>query len=588
MPTRKIWRLAAHESSAARSLAFQLNISSAVAQLLVNRGVTDAVAAKAFLDPQIGHLCPPKTLPGVIAAAKILADACRAGKRVCVYGDYDVDGTTATAVLHGMLNLAGAKAEFYIPDRRTEGYGLNPEAVRDLAKSGVDIVVTVDCGATANEPVALANSLGLTMIVTDHHEFKAEVPRAAAVVHPMLPGSEYPNRYLCGVGVAFKLAWGLAQELTGRERVETRYGEYLYNALPLVALGTVADVMPLAGENRAIVAHGLARLERSPSPGLQALVDTAQLKNPVVKSEDVSFQLAPRLNAAGRLAHAKHVVELLTTRNRITAQTLAESLDELNTKRRSIERKVTEEAATMVEDAGHDADPGIVVAGVGWNHGVVGIVASKLAGRYGKPTLVIGLGDDGTSREVVSGSARSIDGFPLHLALAACDKYLESHGGHASAAGFRVRPENVPALREAFSAAVVAHFPGGVPVPEVVAESEIPLSAVTLGMLKDLDKLEPTGCGNAKPLFLAAGLTLEGDPRRVGKDSNTLLLNLRQGGTTVRAVGFQMGELHDELIAAGGKCSVMFTPNRNEFRGSSNAEMMLKDVRVGMDPGLGR
>ena len=585
MPTSKIWRLAAHDPHAAAALARALRISPAVAQLLVNRHVTDPAAARAFLDPRISHLAPPRALPGVPVAARLLADACRAGKRVCVYGDYDADGTTATAVLHGLLALAGARAEFYIPDRRTEGYGLNPEAVRDLAAKGVDVVVTVDCGATAVEPVEVANSLGMTLIVTDHHEFQSEIPRAAAVVHPLLPGGDYPNRHLCGVGVAFKLAWGVAQELTGRERVETRFGEYLFNALPLVALGTVADVMPLTGENRAIVAHGLARLEQSPSPGLQALVETAQFKHPVVKAEQVSFQLAPRLNAAGRLAHAAQVVELLTTRNRITAQTLAESLDELNTKRRAIERKVTDEALQMVEDEGHDADPGIVVAGAGWNHGVVGIVASRLANRFGKPTLVIGLGD-GKPAEVVSGSARSIDGFPLHKALAACDKYLVSHGGHAAAAGFRVRPEDVPALREAFAAAVARHYPDGLPAPELVAESEIPLAAITLGMLNDLDKLEPTGAGNAKPVFLATDLKLDGDPRRIGKDRNTLSLNLRQGGTTVRAVGFGLGDLHDELLTAGGKCSVMFTPSRNEFNGTVKAEMMLKDVRPGADPRL--
>lgn len=586
-PTPKKWRLAPHAPDAAHTLARALHISPVVAQLLANRGVTDPAAGRAFLDCPLNHLHPPMTLPGAAAAADVLARAASAGDTVCVYGDYDVDGTTGTAVLTGLLELAGARAEFYIPNRRAEGYGLNADAVRQIARDGAKVIVTVDCGVSAVAEAEVAREVGVTLVVTDHHEFAPTLPHAAAVVHPRLPGGSYANPHLSGAGVAFKLAWAVAQRASGRDKVLPRFSNYLLDALAPVALGLVADVVPLTGENRVIVAHGLKRLVDAPSVGLRALLGAAKLhEKPKLSAEDIGYRLGPRLNAAGRLECARQVVELLTTRNPVRARELAEKLEELNTRRQGVERAVTLEAKEMVEAGGYESDPAIVVAGRGWNQGVVGIVASRLADAYGRPALVVGLSADDTPR-AGAGSGRSVRGFPLHLALAACGEHLESHGGHAAAAGFKVRPENVDALRAAFNAYAAVHFPDGVPAPEVSAESEVPLSAVTFGLLNDLDRLEPYGCGNTRPTFLAAGLTLVDTPRRIGKDERHLSFRVRQGESTIRAVAWGMGDRLDELITGGGACCLMFTPTLNEWNGNRTVEVKVEDFRVGHDPRLG-
>jgi single-stranded-DNA-specific exonuclease len=574
-PSRKLWRLSPHDEQAVRRLAAAAETNLVTAQLLFNRGVLDGAAARRFLDSPMSSLHPPGLLPGVAAAADHILAAVRDRRKVCVYGDYDVDGTTGTAVLMNMLARLGADATFYVPHRLDEGYGVNAAALRELAEQGVNVVVTVDCGISALNEADLANELGIDLIVTDHHELVGRLPAAKAIVHPRLPGSEYPFGGLSGSCVAFKLAWAMAQRVCGSERVSPEYREFLLDAMGLAALGLVADVVPLRDENRAFTRHGLSRLAKNPPLGVKALLDEAKVTGDL-KAEDVSFKLGPRINAAGRLGCARLVVELLTTTNPRKAKEIAEFLEGQNSQRQTLERKVTSQAKEMIEANGYVDAPALVLGGTDWHQGVVGIAAGRLADKYGKPVLVASLKEND---EPSTGSGRTVGGFELHKALEACADVLVGHGGHAAAVGFRVLPSRLDELRERFCAYVADTFPDGPPAPTLLLDAEVPLSALTFGLMKDIDKLEPYGADNPRPRFLASGLTVEGTPRRIGTGERHLSFRIRQGGTAVRAVAWGMGDRLDELMSDGGHCCLAFTPKINEWNGYRNVEIEVIDFQ---------
>ena len=581
--TPKLWHLLPHDPDAIRRYADGAGLSTVVAQLLINRGV-DPADARMFLDAPLASLHSPKLLPNIDDAARRITDAVAAKRKVCVYGDYDVDGTTGTAILYSMLKRLGADVVFHIPLRETEGYGLNANALRRRAEEGVTLLITVDCGIASVTEADEARRLGVELIVTDHHEMTDQLPAADALVHPWLPGSEYPFRGLSGAGVALKLAWAVAQRVSGSEKVTPDWREFLMDAVGLAALGLVADVMPLRDENRVLVRHGLARLVKKPSAGIAALLEAAKVgANGTIRAEDVGFRLAPRINAAGRLDCATLVVDLLTTPSSDNAKKLAEYLEQLNGKRQALERKFTQEAKDLVDAENYADAPAIVVGSAEWHPGVIGIVAGRLADQYARPVLVAALKDDGHA----TGSGRSVAGFPLHEALRACDDLLIGHGGHAAAAGFRVASENLDALRERFIAFAASHFPDGVPAPKLVLDAEVPLSALTFGLLREIEKLEPYGADNHRPRFLAAGLTVDGTPRRMGGGERHLSFRVNQGGTRMRAVAFGMGDRLDELMSDGGRCCLVFTPKINEWNGNRTVEMEVIDARAGHDPGLG-
>jgi single-stranded-DNA-specific exonuclease len=580
----KRWKLLAQNTQSAAFLAQQLNISQVLAQLLVNRDIVQPAAAKLFLDAPMSALHPPAMLPGVEGAAARILAAVRAGDRICIYGDYDVDGTTGTAILLRLFTILKANAEFYVPNRMEEGYGLNITAIRELAQSGVKMLISVDCGITAIEPIAEAKRLGMTVIITDHHEMKATLPEADEIVHPQLPGHTYPHNGLSGAGVAFKLAWRIAQLASGKDKVDEAFREFLLDTLALAALGLVADVMPLLEENRAFVKHGLERLKKKPLIGMKALIECAGLKDvAALKAEDIGFKLGPRINAAGRLDCARLVVELLTTNNNIRAHEIAEYLEDLNKRRQSTERKMATQAKQMVEDLGYAGEAGLVVASSDWHMGVVGIVASRLVDHFGKPALVIAANE---STGIYGGSGRSVPGLKLHEALEFCSSELISHGGHAMAAGFKVDPDNIDALRAKFSAYVSTHFAGLPPEPTLTLEAEVPLASVTLSLLKELDKLEPCGTANAKPKFLATGLKVDGVPRKMGTDGTHMSFRVTQHNTLLRAVAFGMGDRLDELMSQGGYCSLVFQPRLNEFNGQRSVELGVIDFQAGSDAKL--
>jgi single-stranded-DNA-specific exonuclease len=586
----KVWHLLPSDPAATHRLAAAARVSPVVAQLLLNRDVADPAAARRFLDSPLAGLHPPAALPGVPEAAERVVRAVADKRKICVYGDYDVDGVTGTAILLRLLAKLGADAEFHTPLRLSEGYGLNAERLRELARAGVSLVISVDCGIASVAEAEVAREVGLELIVTDHHEMKTGLygpvlPAAAAVVHPRLPGGGYPFGELSGAGVAFKLAWAVAQRACGSERVPPEVREVLLDAVGLAALGLVADVVPLRDENRIFVKHGLDRIRTNPSVGLKALLTEAGVgPDKAVTSEDVGFKLAPRLNAAGRLGCARLAVELLTTASVSAADRLAKFLEGQNGERQARERKYTQQAKEVV-DRDHPNDPAAVVASADWHPGVIGIVANRLADHYARPALVIAAPP---GEKVATGSGRSIPGFALHTALQACDELLEGHGGHAAAAGFKVRPERIPVLRDRFNAYVANHFPGGNPAPRLVLDAEVPLSALTFGLLADLDKLEPYGAGNPRPRFLASGLRAEG-ARLIGTGEvqKHMDFRVRQGETQMRCVAWNMADRLEELLSAGGECCLAFTPKVNEWKGSRKIELQVTDLKPGAVAALG-
>jgi single-stranded-DNA-specific exonuclease len=583
---QKVWQLVPHDRAAIERLAGEARISPVVAQLLLNRKLTTAEAALRFLDAPLKGLHPPQSLPGVPDAVERLYRAVEAKKRICVYGDYDVDGVTGTAILLGMFQQLGAPAEFYVPHRLEEGYGVNCEALRQLAASGVQVVVTVDCGIASIEEALLARELGIELIVTDHHEMKDCLPEAAVCVHPRLPGASYPFGGLSGAGVAFKVAWALAVRHCGSEKVTDRLRGHLMGSLCLATLGLVADVVPLQDENRILVRAGLNQLRKEPPLGVRALIESAKVSpNGPIRAEDIAFKLAPRLNAAGRLGCARLVVEMLTTANETRAREVADYLEAQNSQRQTLERKMVQQAKDLVERDGIDGVAAIVLAHADWHPGVVGIVAGKMAEYTGRPVVLFSLKDE---PEVVSGSGRSIPGFELHEALKACDDLLLGHGGHAMAAGAKIRRDQIDAFRERFQAYAARHFPcGAPPAPCLRLDAEVPLSALTPGLLRDLDKLEPYGADNPKPRFLAGGLELVGEARRIGKDERHLNFRVRQNGTNMRAVAWGMGDRLDELVSQDRKCCVAFTPRVNDWQGNRTIELEVCDFQPGPEAKLG-
>lgn len=596
-PTIKTWRLMPHDSAAVERLSAALGTGPIVAQLLLNRGLTEVAQARRFLEATLSGLHPPDLLPGVAAAAERILAAVRAGKRLCVYGDYDVDGVTGSAILLMGLKLLGAAVDLYVPHRLEEGYGLNTEALRQIAASGVEVVVTVDCGIASLEEAVEAKRLGLELIVTDHHEFKDALPEAAVLVHPRLPGANYPFGYLSGSAVAFKLAWALAQRACGSAKVTPRFRDYLLDSVALAALGVVADVVPLYDENRILVRHGLHRLRQTTLPGLRALCAAAGLAaGAPLRAADIGYKLAPRLNAAGRLGCARLVVELLTTPRPEQAMQLARYLEEQNSQRQTLERRMVQEARKLIEEQARGEDAALVLAQPGWHAGIIGIVAGRLAELYGRPALMIALPTQDELQEAAAsgrhvrvgiGSGRSVNGLPLHEALRACDDLLLSHGGHAAAAGFRVLPENIDAFRDRFCEYTAAHFPGGPPPPMLVLDAEVPLSMLTTGLLADLDRLEPYGAENRRPLFLAGGLQIQGEPRRVGGGERHLSFRVTQQGTTLRAIAWGMAERIEELMSAGGACCLAFTPRLNEWQGWHSVDLEVVDFQAGAQARLG-
>jgi single-stranded-DNA-specific exonuclease len=578
----KVWHLLPHDAAGIERMSRSLRVSPIIAQLLLNRKQAEGLQAEQFLTCPLTGLLEPELLPGVNAAVDRLMIAIQERKKICVYGDYDVDGVTATAIMLTCLKLLDAQVDFHVPHRLDDGYGLNSETLQKLAATGTNVVVTVDCGITSIDEAEVAARLGMELIITDHHEPKAMLPRAIALVHPRLPGTSYPFGGLSGAGVAFKLAWALCKRACGSSKVTPPMREFLLDAILLAALGTVADVVPLFEENRIFVRHGLARMRSKPMIGLQSLLKCAKLDTKVnLGAVDIGYSLAPRINAAGRLGTARLAVELLTTTSQDRALVLADYLERQNKERQVMERRILHEAR---EQAVRYADaPALVLASAEWHPGLLGIVASRLVDQYARPVLMIALREGQPHGQ---GSGRSIPGFKLHEALQECTANLIGHGGHAAAAGFRIVPEAIDLFRENFCATVARQF-GAEPQPHrLTIDAEVPLSALTTGVMQAIEQLEPYGSGNPPPLLLADRLQIVGQPRKVGEGERHVSLRVRQNGKELRGIAFGMGDRYEELMSQGGQCCLAFTPRWNEWQGYKSVEIEVKDFQAGPEAKL--
>jgi single-stranded-DNA-specific exonuclease len=572
MPSKR-WLIAPGNPQLAEQLAAALQLHPVAARLLGNRGITSVEEAREFLNPSLQQLYDPCLMHGMPEAVERLARGLRAREAIAIYGDYDVDGITATAVLSWFFRDIGVPVPYYLPHRMREGYGLNAEAVRQLAGQGTRVLITVDCGITAHEEVRLAKSLGMDVIVTDHHQVPPTLPEAAAVLNPHQPACPYPAKELSGVGIAFKLVMALRSRL----RRESPWAGQLPNLrrhLDLVALGTIADIAPLVGENRILVRHGLQELTKSEKLGVRALKQVAGLDDQAVGPRQVGFALAPRLNAAGRLAAAKAGVELLLSEDAAYAEQLARDLDTMNRERQAVQAQIYAEAKAAIEAEGSVEERwAIVLASERWHPGVVGIVASKLVEEFGRPTILIGL-----EGSIGKGSGRSIATFHLYRALVVCQEYLVGFGGHEHAAGLRIGREQVPAFREALNRLASEQLSAVDCTPSLEIDAEVRLEDIDDNLLEFVARLEPFGEGNPQPLMLTRGVEVVGEPTTVGKEQQHLRLTLRQGHTILRGIGFGMGGCLAQ--AKAGYLDIAFTPQRHVWNGHEERQLVLKDLRV--------
>jgi single-stranded-DNA-specific exonuclease len=542
--------------------------------------VYEAEQARTFLDAKLTGLRDPDLLPGVPEAADRIYAAVQGKRKIVVYGDYDADGMTGTAILLSCLRLLGAEVSYYVPNRLEEGYGLNCDALKSLTERGASLVVSVDCGIASIAEATLARELGLELIVTDHHEFAERLPEAAVIVHPRLPGHSYPFGGLCGAGVALKLAWAICQRASQAKRVTDSLREFLLSAVGLAAIGTVADVVPLIDENRILVRHGLNSLKAMPPLGLATLMQVAKLgERPCLDSEDIAFCIAPRLNAAGRFGQAQLAVELLTTSSHERAQQLAEYIHELNGSRESLERSIQLAAAKQIkEQFDPDGDSALVLAGRGWHAGVIGLVAGRLAEKYHRPVALIALDQLGVKPGI--GSARSPNGLNLHAALAACSEHLLGFGGHAAAAGLKIDEARIDAFRVAFCEHAAGETSGAIKVGEIRIDAEGPFCQLTSQTVRQIESLAPFGCGNPRPVLCATGVRLAEPPKRIGASERHLSLKLMQQQTRIRGVGFGCADWSDELAATSAPLDIAYKPVINDFRGRQSVEIQLVDWRV--------
>lgn len=580
--TAKKWTFVPFDVGAVQDLARRADISPVVAQLLLRRGVNQPDLARQFLEAKLTSLRPPEELPGVPRACELIGAAIDAGHEIVVHGDYDADGMTGTAILYRCLQLIGARATYFLPNRMEEGYGLHVDSIERFAAAGKKMVITVDCGIAGLQAARRAKELGLQLVITDHHRFADQLPEADAIVHPALPGANYPFAGLCGAGVAFKLAWALCQMRTGAARVANHLRDFLLQAVGLAAIGTVADVVPLVDENRIIVRNGLKMLHTHCNLGLKRLKELTGLTNKLtLESEDIAFTLAPRLNAAGRLGQAQLAVELLITEDDTRAVSLSRYIEELNENRNKLERSMHIAANKQLKEIhSPDDDPAFVLSSPSWHPGVIGIVAGKLAEKYHRPVIMIAMDKLGVKPAV--GSGRSPNGVNLHDALQQCRELLISGGGHAAAAGLKLEESRLAAFRAAFMEAVAEQSASAEMVPELSFDAEAALAQLDLNTLTQIEQLSPFGMQNSRPLFCAIGVSLADQPKLLGNSGKHLSVQLVQFGKRMRAVAFGQAEEWFEKLQSLGEqpIDLAFRPVINEHRGFRAVEIHLVDWRL--------
>jgi single-stranded-DNA-specific exonuclease len=565
------WEIATVDARQRDDLRGELGISPLLAHLLVTRNIASVADADRFLYPKLRTLPDPLTMKGMGAAVDRLLHACRRREPLLVYGDYDADGITSTALLVRFFRHLGLPVSAFIPSRREHGYGLHGDVLERFRAGGVGLAISVDCGITDAAVIADAAARGLELIVTDHHEPLPILPDAAvAVIDPKQPGCDYPDRNLAGVGVAFNLIIALRRALRQTDLLKQEINLRRY--LDLVAIGTIADVVPLVGVNRILVRYGLEELQRCTRPGIQALMDAGvrQANRAAgITAQDVAFRLAPQLNAAGRMADAGMALELLLTDDPVRSQELVRELQRLNDLRRRHEERMLGEAQEMLACSADSDEPVMVLASRDWHEGVVGIVASKLSEQYHRPALLISLDNGGLGKA----SGRSIPGVHLLEILRGARDLLERHGGHRMAVGFSIREDNIDAFRRRVNHVYRELYGQRSFSPVVRIDGEIRLGHLSFATLEELGHLAPFGYGNPEPVLSAHGLTIR-QSAVVGR--NHLRLQLADESASLNAIGFNMG---DVPVRPGDRIDAAFTPQFNEWNGVRSIQLNLRDIR---------
>lgn len=566
------WLLPEVVDQQAASLAGELGLHPLPARILLHRGYRTPEAAAAFLSDKLADLPDPFRMKGMVAAVERLTRALRQGEKITLYGDYDVDGVCSTSLLTLFLRELGGRPATYIPHRLGEGYGLNLQAMDHIAADGTRVLVTLDCGITAMAEVARAKELGMDVVVVDHHTVLPSLPAAVAVLNPHQPGCDYPTKTLCAAGVAFNLCMGLRKQLREDGFFATRKEPNLKALMDLVALATVADVVPLTGANRILVAHGLQELSAARRPGVRALKEVAgmEVEAPVTAGQ-VGFRLGPRINAAGRLHDASLGLQLLTAESLEDARRLAGVLDRANSERQGIESTILTEALKQAET--RKDSRGFVLYSEGWHPGVIGIVASRVVERYHRPTIMVGVNDG-----VGKGSARSIEGFHLYDAISGCSELLARFGGHKYAAGLTIEADRLPAFREAFERVAYQRLTPEDLIPRCKVDAVVTPRELDERAVESLQKLGPFGSGNPEPVLvlrkqLARPRVL---PPKTGHGHAHLKLALVDA-PEMDAIGFGMG---DRLSLVEGPVDLAFQVGMDTFRGQRRVSLRLKDLRA--------
>jgi single-stranded-DNA-specific exonuclease len=561
------WVLASQaDKEQLREIGNTLKVPRIVAQILLNRGILTREAASRFFQPTWSELHDPYQMKDMDLAVERFLKALDRKERIFIYGDYDVDGITGVSLLYLFFVSLGLLPVFYIPDRLSEGYGLSSAGIKKAADVGATLLISVDCGITGVQEVAEARTMGMDVIVSDHHEPAADLPDAAAILDPKRDGCSYPFKELAGVGVAYKFIQAIAIRMGLPEESVRQY-------VDLVALGSAADIVPMIDENRVLVRMGLEKINRSPRIGIRALMESSGLKGKGIGTGQIVFILAPRINAVGRMGNAERAVRLMITESEQQAKNIANILESENRNRKCIDEETFQEALSLIPvQADIEKDRAVVLAREGWHSGVIGIVASRIAETICRPTIMIAV-EDGMGK----GSARSISNFDIYSALRQCEDHLIGFGGHRYAAGLSIEVSGIDAFRKQFIEVAGRELCEEDMVQKLMVDLEIGLPEINQRLIDLLNRFAPFGPRNMRPVFMASNLQVVGTPRIVG--SNHLKFKVRQGGEVFDAIGFNLGDLHYRLTPGEESLDMVFVVEENIWNGQSRIQLRVKDLR---------
>ena len=556
------------EKSSVLALADSLNISTILAELLIGRGVTNFFEAKKYFRPNLDSIHDPYLMHDMEKAAARVIDAITNNEKICVYGDYDVDGTCSASLMYLFLKELDANVYVYIPQRLTEGYGLSVAGIDKIKNDNVDLIISVDCGITAVDEIEYGNSLGIDTIICDHHQPKEVLPKAYAILDPLKPGCEYPFKYLSGAGVAFKLARAVAYRFGKKDMV--------FKYLDLVALAGAADIVPLTDENRILVRAGIEQINSNPRPGIKALIKIARMEPGNLSAGQIVFTIAPRINAVGRLGDAIRAVELFNTDSNKEADRLARVLENENLERRKIDEVTFSHALELVKEIDDfESELGIVLHHDMWHPGVVGIVASRLVEKYYRPAIMLTTIDG-----VAKGSARSIPGFNIYQAIEECKDLVVQFGGHKAAAGLEIEVDKIPEFRKRFNEILKITMKDEDIIPEIKIDSKISLCEITPKFIRVLDQFAPFGPGNMRPIFLAENVKVVSTPRIVGTNHFVTSFCQNGGDKIYDSIGFNLGKFVYEVDKDNDLVDIVFTIEKVVRDSRTYPQIRVKDIRI--------